>query len=83
MLITPNNAPLADVMSHCPLKRCRVRVCQCAWVQFAVFAKNRWEVEYPSNALLTLLSSFLCSPSHSALPPRPLCFLDRTPRQRL
>lgn len=29
------------------------------------FCKNRWEVEYPSNALLTLLSSFLCSPSDS------------------
>lgn len=48
-------------------------VCACG----LQFYKNRWEVEHPSNALLTLLSLFLCSPSQSvsvllslSVPPR-------------
>lgn len=59
-LIAFSNLPLATVMSHCMLKCCRGWVCVSVHVCRLQFCKNRWEVEHPSNALLTLLSFFLC-----------------------
>lgn len=52
-------------------------MCVCVSVWVCAVCKNRWEVEHPSNALLTLLSFFLCSLSDSvsvllslSVPPR-------------